>query len=136
MPLEFQSVEKVLRVFKKMEEGDAINIAEGIHKCNRVVLEKARFYCPVLSGRLWLSGHAEVTGRGMGTRGSVEFGGDDAPYAVPVHERTDVYHIPPTCAKFLERAARESRGTMTALMKRQLGVSSTQLNRPVNDNPT
>lgn len=32
-----------------------------------------------------------------------------APYCVFVHERTDVYHAPPTQAKFLEQPARQYR---------------------------
>jgi hypothetical protein len=33
--------------------------------------------------------------------------GYEAPYAVFVHERLDLYHVPPTQAKYLEQPARE-----------------------------
>ena len=127
MGLTFHSHEVVISAFGKATTEDAIKIATGIEKCLGIVLRKAQYYCPVLTGALYASGRIEVEGKGFGTKGTVEFGGLDAPYAVPVHERMDVYHEPPTCAKYLERAARESRGTMTALMKRQIRVSPTTL---------
>lgn len=63
---------------------------------------------PVAFGNLRDSGMVQQPRTNDGVV-SVEltFGGASAPYAVYVHERTDLYHAPPTKAKFLEETVLE-----------------------------
>lgn len=66
-------------------------------------------YVPVKSGRLKASGYlesGEVNGIPV-----VEIGyakGGNPPYAVPVHEKQEVRHAPPTRAKFLQEALQQT----------------------------
>lgn len=88
---------------------DIDNINSEIHKLKAVVnkdiaekvLERAKYYCPVDTGRLRDSGHIEYNSDGTCY---IIF---DAPYAFIVHESTWVNHEFPTSAKFLDRAVAE-----------------------------
>lgn len=51
---------------------------------------------------------------------SIEVGGAAAGYIVPLHERLDVYHKPPTQAKFLESTLRESGPYMSQRVGKRL----------------
>lgn len=83
-----------------------------------MVLEVARIYVPVRTGRLYRS-----AGRRYGNGGrQVEAGFFDVPYAVSVHENPDAYHAPPTQYRFLSRAVFETRGARAALVRRHLGT--------------
>lgn len=113
-------VQTAIRAISKARTEAAIRIVDGIDKCCDSALKKARFYVPKDTMALHDSGRKEVTGSGMGAKGRVIFGGPSAPYAIYVHEIQENQHAPPTCAKFLERAVRELRGTMSNIMKREI----------------
>lgn len=105
---------------------DARKIDDGLERCAGVVLRKALKYVPVDTRDLYNSGRVEGNGKpGFGARWYVMFGGvwgfvrdGWVHYALYVHEDLSVSHAPPTCAKFLERAAREVRGTCTSILRR------------------
>lgn len=120
-------VEETIRAIGKARSEDAIRIADGLEKCGDVILRKALYYCPVDKGPLRESGKKEVSGSGFGAKVNVSFGGEGAPYALYVHEDLEAQHAAPTCAKWLSRATRETRGTCTSIMKRSLAGSSTKL---------
>lgn len=111
-----------------------MKIDDALRKCAEVILRKALKYTPVDTKALYNSGHVEGEGKGFGARYRVVFGGPDAPYAIYVHERLDQHHEPPTCAKFLERGARETQGTCSSILKRTL-VSGTALTEYASDAP-
>jgi hypothetical protein len=74
----------------------------------RPTYEKSRVYCPKRTGDLVGSSYLEITDY----RGSprVEMGyarGGNPHYAVLVHENLNMWHRPPTQAKFLQRAVEE-----------------------------
>lgn len=114
-----ENLEGCIRALKKMTKQDTINIRDGVDKCLDIILRKSNYYCPVETGELRASGKKEITGTGLGTEGKVVY---TAPHAIPVHEIIEAFHASPTCAKFLERAMRESKGTCTNVMKRQIKV--------------
>lgn len=120
MPVE--GLQTVLKTLGTAQKETNLKIDEGLEKCAHVILKKALYYCPIEFGPLRESGHVETKGKGKGARSRVVF---DAPYAVYVHEILTAYHEPPTCAKFLERAVRETRGTCKSIMKRELEVGRT-----------
>jgi len=65
--------------------------------------QKTQERCPKKTGRLVQSGYLEITSRGDNPR--VELGyakGGNPPYAALVHENVEVYHKPPTSAKFVQ----------------------------------
>lgn len=119
--------ERVIRAMKRMLADDAVNIQIGLTKCGGIILTAALKLVPRASGDLAATGKLDVTGKGMGTRVTVGFGGV-APsgkyvdYAAAVHEILGAVHAPPTRAKYLTAAVNATRGTCTALMKRQIGV--------------
>lgn len=112
-------LENVFRALEKTKNNDGRNIRIALTRCAEIVLARSRGYVPVDTGRLKASGKIESKGQGLHTRVAVVY---EAPYAVYVHERTDIPHKPPTCAKYLERAVRELRGTCTSLVRRQIQV--------------
>jgi hypothetical protein len=74
------------------------------------VLEQSRTYCPVKTGTLRNSGYLEVMQEGTGGVISAEVGygrGGFPSYTIFVHEDMEKYHVPPTQAKFLQRAIDE-----------------------------
>lgn len=123
--------ERVLRALKKMKDGDAVKIQDGLTRCAHIILRASLKLVPRASGDLAATGRVEVSGSGMGTRAVVGYGGP-APsgnyvdYAAAVHEILTAAHAPPTRAKYLTAAVNATRGTCTALLKRQLGVSRTE----------
>ena len=124
-PVTVTGLESVIRAATAASGLTKRTIAEGLHKCAEVILKKSQEYVPVDTGLLKASGRIEVTGVGMNAKSRVAYGSDAAYYAMYVHENLTAYHEPPTCAKFLERAVREMRGTCTNLMKRSLKVKTT-----------
>lgn len=113
-------LENVFRALEKTKNNDGRNIRIALTRCAEIVLARSQGYVPVDTGRLKASGKVvSNTSQGLHTRVAVVY---EAPYAIYVHERTDIPHKPPTCAKYLERAARELRGTCMSLVRRQLQV--------------
>lgn len=117
--LELENLEHVLRVHRTKAKKDAMNIAEGLRKAAHIILKKSQELVPVDTERLKKSGRVEVKGTGLNTEARVVY---DAPYAVYVHERLDQAHEPPTQAKFVTEAIRRTRGTVTAMLRRQFTV--------------
>jgi len=74
--------------------------------------EKAVVYCPFLTGALRASGRLEVERSTKNrARATITFGSPTVRYAPIVHERTDLHHVPPTRAKFLQSAMEEEMGS-------------------------
>jgi hypothetical protein len=126
--IDITGVERVQRAIGKASTRLAPKVADGLRQCAEVILRKSRQYVPVDTGELKKSGRVETTGQGLGAESKVLYGGPDAPYALYVHEDLTKFHAPPTQAKFLERAARETRGTCAAIMRRAV-ESRTRLTR-------
>lgn len=113
-------VHQVMRAIGKAKVEDARKIDDALTRICGVVLRKAIPYTPIETGALRESGRIEVTGKGFAARGEVVFGGPTAHYALYVHEDMTKKHVEPTQAKFLERAARETRGTAASILQRTM----------------
>jgi hypothetical protein len=124
---EITGVEETIRAIGKARSEDAIRISDGLQKCGDVILRKALMYCPKDTGKMAETGKVEVSGSGFGAKVDVVFGGSGAPYTLYVHEDLEAQHKPPTCAQWLTRATRETRGTCSSIMRRTLTGSSTKL---------
>lgn len=104
-------------VGKKLDRDMKYTINEGLKKCAEVILKKALKYVPVDTGALKASGRVEVEGQAKGSVARVVFGGTrETFYALYVHENLEAKHEAPTCAKFLERACRETAGTCASIV--------------------
>lgn len=68
------------------------------------ILKRAKYYCPVDTGKLVNSGRIERKGDGTC---DIVFGNEDCTYALFVHENMSARHATPTCAKFLTIAVQE-----------------------------
>lgn len=115
-------VDRTIRAMRAKTAQDARNIQDGITRCTEVILRKAMVYVPKETGALAATGQVHVTGTGFGCRGEVTFGGPDAPYAFAVHEIAQATHAPPTRAYYLRDAVAHTRGTCTAILRRQFAV--------------
>lgn len=111
------NVQQVIRIRESRRQKYALTVAEGLEKKAHVVLRKANYYVPKKTLALMNSGHVEVEGKGFGARARVVYGDQIAYYALYVHENMNAAHAPPTCAKFLERAERETRGARANISK-------------------
>lgn len=90
-----------LKIFVKGLENATAEVLEDALK---PVFVESQKLVPVDKGKLKRSGFLESRDEPNG--GSVEIGyakGGNPPYAALVHERMDLFHDPPTQAKFLER---------------------------------
>lgn len=89
-----ENIEDINQELQVLQRNVNINIAEQ-------VLERAKYYCPVKTGRLRDSGHIITNTDGSCT---IVF---DAPYAFEVHEASWMHHEFPTSSHFLDRAILE-----------------------------
>lgn len=116
-------VESTIKAMRAAGKKDAINIAEGIDKALRIIGNKAQEYVPKETGLLAASMVTVNTGVGFGAVGTISFGGPDAPYAWAVHE-VPATHTAPTRVGYLRAAVLHTRGTVTAMMRRQMLVGT------------
>jgi hypothetical protein len=121
MPIIITGVERTLRALGAMGDKDGKAIAAVLDQCADMILKRSQKYVPVDTAALKESGRKTYNGKkGFAARYTTEYGGPGAPHAMVVHERTELKHAEPTCAKYLERAVRELRGSMTALLRKRM----------------
>jgi len=114
-----------LRSIGKKKADASATIAEVLKKNADIILARSQILVPVDTTALKASGKVTVTGSGAGAKMEVAYGGGAVHYAVYVHESVDVPHKPPTIAKFLSRAAVDTKGTRAAMTKRLIGTTLT-----------
>jgi hypothetical protein len=122
-------VQQFLKSMHSLKKDAADALAQGMHQEAEIVLEKALYYVPKDTHALAQSGRIEssvtegrraffgIGGRRFDAHASVEFGGDEAPYALWVHENPDAYHAPPTRYKFLEQAYEDTKPQQLKALK-------------------
>lgn len=118
--IRIDGIQKTLTAWGKATKKDADAIEDVLFAGGETIGKKADYYVPVDEGDLKKSKRVEKTGKGFGTKVNVAYGGPSAPHAMIVHEAPEMVHAPPTCFKYLERATRESRGTLAAMVKRRM----------------
>lgn len=124
-PVQVTGVDAVLKAIGRAKVKVPPKVHDALVRAAYVVLSKAKYYCPVETGNLVATGQVlSVKRTGLNSESRVVFGGHQAPYALWVHEHVWKKHKPPTCAKFLERAYREVRGTIGNMVKRELQVGT------------
>jgi hypothetical protein len=106
---------------QRMAERHIRGFQNGMRKAGYHIFQLSQVYVPVSEfgshGRPpgWLkgSGVMKFAGRGASFTFTISYTAD---YAIYVHERLDQHHEPPTSAKFLEKAMRESRGYVNTVV--------------------
>ena len=91
------------------------------------IYDESQNLVPVDTGKLKASGFIEVRKNTRGVTAVIGYArGNNPHYAAFVHERLDLYHEPPTQAKFLEEAANRHMGKIPAryadYVKRHVGL--------------
>lgn len=112
-------VKETISMMKKIQHSHSQDVEKDLNNAAAVINKKALYYCPIEYGPLRKSVKIEIKSRGFGMTIDISFGGPDAPYALYVHEDLTKYHAPPTTAKFLEMAVKESKPEIEAIMKRK-----------------
>lgn len=94
-----------------------INLLEGpvteaaIEAALQPTFDLSQIFCPIDSGVLKESGYLIVETSGGKTTGEIGYSPlNEPPYGVYVHERTDLHHVFPTRAKWLEAAMNQDSG--------------------------
>lgn len=122
--IRIDGVGKTIEAMRRIYDKDVDTADGALGQCADMVLVRSQTYVPVDTAKLKKSGRKEKEYRTKTQfRYRVVYGGPGAPYAMIVHEMPDVVHAPPTCYKYLERATRELKGTMAALIRRRLQAS-------------
>lgn len=124
--IEVTGVRQIGYAGRKMAEGDAIRIIDGLRLCGELIYQYSQALVPIDSGALRDSARIVVEGRGLLATVTVEYGGRDAPYAWIVHEDMNAYHEPPTQAKYLSAAINMARDECAAILRRQFFSTGTQ----------
>jgi hypothetical protein len=120
---EIQGVSRLLQVFENRRKQAPLELREKLHDAGDVILAKALYYVPKDTLALAKSGRVSVAGDAVTDKMevTVEFGGDVdgtvLDYVVFVHEDMEAYHAPPTCAKFLTRAYRETKAEVAKIIR-------------------
>ncbi len=116
------NVERTLRAISGVKAKYAPKIADALRKCAGVAGRKSDYFVPKDTLALMQSKKITVTGKGFGARAVLSY---STHYAIYVHENLDMPHAEPTCAKFLEKAVRLTRGTQASIIKRELEIRDT-----------
>jgi hypothetical protein len=85
-------------------------VRQALQRGGEIILEKARYYCPVETGRLRTHSGVSLPEGDELIRVEITF---DMAYAVFVHEDVSKNHASPTRAKFLELAVRETKSEVS-----------------------
>ena len=144
MPIRITGLEGVLKANGKAKQKMKKTVSETLVQCANILLRKSQKLVPVDTGALKSTGRVEVNEKaGLAAEAKVVYGGGlkvklpgfgggvltpDAitkvvGYAFVVHERLEVYHAPPTQARFLADAVPAVRGTISSVAKRNVAVA-------------
>lgn len=104
MAFEIQGTKALNAAFARLVEHAVPQAAvRALYQLGEEILTQSQEIVPVDTGSLKRSGHTTLPAiEGDQIVVTIGYGGPSAPYALPVHERIDVFHRPPTQAKFLE----------------------------------
>lgn len=139
---EVQGVRRVLQALEVEGRRAPKDIEDLLIAAGLIVLKKAKYYCPKDTHDLVNSGRL-VTYPGNDLKGpeiQIVFGDDlvvntGIHYTIYVHEDLTKYHEPPTSAKFLERAYRETRGEQNQIIQKKFKETFGLLTKKHNVSP-
>jgi len=109
--------QQAIRHLKNHREAAAAAVERAVPEAAEILLEESNKLCPVDTGRLKESGTIVIQGKGLNTRAWVVY---DTPYAIFVHENLEVFHEPPTQAKFLEEAVRRYKRDIHKFIRKEV----------------
>jgi len=107
--IEVQGVKELNALLAQLPARTAHEVGKQLYQLANEIMTASKDVVPVDTGALRASGQVglpEVTGDQVSV--TLGYGDTAATYAIPVHERADLYHKPPTGWKFLERPTIEA----------------------------
>lgn len=118
---------QVIKNAQKVIDAIEVTSLPALRYALRPIYDDSQILVPVKTGDLKRSGFVEVRRRGKVIEGVVGYARSEKPhYAIFVHERLDLFHQPPTQAKFLEEAVNRNiksvPGRYADYVKRDLGL--------------
>lgn len=123
MPIRITGIDRVIKANGKATKKIKRLVDDALVKCAEVLLAESQKLVPVDTEALKKSGKVVKNDKkGLAASATVEYGGPEAPYAFIVHERLEIYHAPPTQARYLADAIHKVRGVMTNIIKRRLSI--------------
>lgn len=115
---QFAELTKIIKSIGDQLDGEIT--AEIMREALIPTFEKSQIYCPVKTGDLRDSGYLEIVQFRGSPRVEMGYGaGGKPPYAILVHEASEMYHKPPTRSHWLLAAMLED----TDLMEQRLKAS-------------
>ena len=113
--------DEVIGNMEQLDHTIPLKAAAALYQEALVVQKESMKRTPVDTGSLRAS-HETSPPRWSGDNleVSIKVGGPAAPYAAPVHERTEVQHDAGTGAKFLENAVHEAAPTLLARVAKRM----------------
>lgn len=126
--MQLEGFKKLRLALRSVSLGRAAEeISKELYQVGNEIMTESKGLVPVDTGALRASGQVGLpvsTDQAI----TVELGyGDTAvTYAIPVHERMDVKHAPPTGAKYLERPALAAAKNLVAAVSRGAAASVTK----------
>lgn len=103
LTVEIEGVEGIQRKLEELGAKGPEQVGQALYSVALDIFADSQMFVPVDTGTLKGSGGIEGPYESMGSQEVlIYYGGPAAEYAVMVHEDLDMYHTPPTQAKFLE----------------------------------
>lgn len=127
--VELRGKAAVMRQLQRHGKAAKDEYARALHREAQAIMRKSQKIVPVDTGELKRSAFVRqprrVYKQDLPYEIVMGYGNVDVRYAMAVHERLDVYHKPPTQAKYLERPMKEAAVGMSeriaAAIRRKLG---------------
>jgi len=124
--VKIKGLDKVLKELNRFGERGRRAFAAGLYVEGQEIMTESKRECPVDTGTLRGTGHVEKPKfKGRSISVTLGYGGPAAPYAIYVHERTELSHATGK-AKYLEDPAKGAAtgmaGRVGQFVKKRLGV--------------
>ena len=129
-------IEQTFRALGEMKRRDGITISEGVREAAQIVFDESQILVPKDTLSLMTTGEIEWNGLSrFAAFFRVKYGGWTpyglyVDYAVPVHERDDLAHDPPTRDHYLSIAVQTKRAECSRAIGRRFLNQERILRRP------
>jgi len=101
--VEVKGTKELQRALEKLGDRAQAELGKALYAEAELIMTESKKQCPVDTGTLRSTGYVKQSEeKGDLVEVEMGYGGPAAPYAVWVHELTELHHNPPTKAKYLE----------------------------------
>jgi len=101
--VEIKDTKELQRTLEKLDKRAQAELKKALYAEAELIMTESKKQVPVDTGTLRSTGYVkQPEEKGDLVEVEMGYGGPAAPYAIWVHERTELHHNPPTKAKYLE----------------------------------